>query len=269
MKYTTDILSEIQTWCHYQGIIIKTSDVLINANTGPTDIYRYDPLLKKSTLLTVSPQDTVLGSLDVAHTSNKLWVYKYNLGTFTYDIREFNITMKPFTATYNREITNVPVGSGLCAISDTKLIAIKREDALNTKVYECDITNNISVNTYKFNLPANHYVSGDYLLTTTNKLIVTLLDSDENKLYISQYDYLTGILDMTKEITYIMLRPYGVFEYETDIYIVANIGTYPNDTGEIYKIDKTSPYGLTLYDTIPYGPMGASQIPEQLTVHFT
>ena len=31
----------------------------------------------------------------------------------------------------------------------------------------------------------------------------------------------------------------------------------------------TAPYALTLFDTTVYGINGASQVPEQLTVHFT
>jgi len=251
--------------------VIHDNDILLNTTSGPTDVYLYNPAIKVSTLLTIPSLDTAFSSPDIAHTNNKLWLYRYNTVTFHYDIREYNITFIPFTISYNRDITlfSLQGNAGLCAINDTKLIGIYHEDAINTKVYECDITNNISVDTYKFNILPNSYVSGDYILTTTNKLIVTLLNATTAKYYIYQYDYLTGNLDITKEITAIATRPYGIFEYEDEIYIAAGVGVWPADTGEIYKIDKTAPYNLTLVDTVPYGINGASQVPEQLTVHFT
>ena len=244
---------------------------MINDTSGPTDVYLYNPATKVSTLLTIPSLDTIFGCPDIAHTSNKLWLYKYNTVTFYYDIREYDITLAPFTAIFNRDIVQSVLqgNAGLCAIDDTTLIGIYHEDAINTKVYELDITNNITVDTYKFNILVNSYVSGDYILTTTNKLIVTIRNAIINQYFISQYDYTTGNLDMTKQISPTITRPYGLFEYDNEIYIAADVGVWPNDTGEIYKIDKTAPYNLTLVDTTAYGINGASQVPEQLTVHFT
>ena len=49
-------------------------------------------------------------------------------------------------------------------------------------------------------------------------------------------------------------RPYGLFEYLGEIYIV-------NLTGEVYNISTTSPYNLTLTDTVLLDIFGASQSP--------
>ena len=277
LKYLTDILSEVATWCNHDptpdpDIYIQTSDVLFNTTDNPTKVYLYNPSNKSSTLLLIS--DVVTSSADIAHTSNKLWLYSLqSVSPYTQKISEWDITLSPFTAVYNRDITNIKYSAGLGAINDTLLIG--HEWLLPvSKFHEADITNNIAVRTFKFDDIDSRPITGDYILTTTNKLIALETDTTPNPdvSYITQYNYLTGAMEFNIDISAVFTgttQPFGLFEYDDEIYIAGRAGISPNYTGVIYKIDKTAPYSLILYDTTDYGINGASQVPEQLTVHFT
>jgi hypothetical protein len=255
---------------YYNGLpVIHSYDVLFVTSDNPAVVYLYNVATKTSTLLTVS--DITTRCNDIAHTSNKLWL-SYSSGG-TYYVKEWGVTLNPFNAIYNRIISNVENYSGMGAINDTKLLGYHFIDIANSKVYEEDITNLISVNTVKFSALAARVDMGDYILTTTNKFInLEALVLDGSKQHIVQYNYLTGAMEFDIDITSIFTGTtwsFGLFEYDNEIYIAGRAGVTPNYTGVIYKINKTTPYGLTLYDTTPYGINGASQIPEQLTVHFT
>ena len=248
--------------------VIETYDVLFNTTDNPTKVYLYQVASKNSILLDV-PEITN-ASADIAHTQNKLWLYKAGGST---TIQEWDITLNPFTAIYNREITNIKSSSGLGAINDTTLISFEYVDALNLKVYDTDIINAVAVNTFKYNATAGRVVTGDYILTTTDKLIVLNYSIDSPfPQYITQYDYITGVLEFDIDISSVFtgfMQAYGLFEFDNEIYITGRTIVDLVVVGVIYKIDKTAPYALTLFDTTVYGINGASQVPEQLTVHFT
>ena len=128
-------------------------------------------------------------------------------------VYEYNITVSPFTYSYNRTITNIPSSAGLCAINNTTLIGIS-----NYSVYSCDITTNTSVNTFKFNFAnTSRRVSGDYILTTDGHFIVlTYAASGPPNNYIEQYNWSTGVqeVEVLLSSTY---RPYGLYEYDDGI----------------------------------------------------
>lgn len=247
---TTTTTTEISTTTTTTTIIVLNTSVLFNTGDSPTLIYAYYPnnLPPTSSLLTVP--SISIASTDIAHTSNKLWIY------YASNIDEWNITLDPWTATYNKQITNFAASPGLCAINDTKLIGISYPN-----VYECDVTTTTSNNTLIFtSLIPDRYVSGDYILTTTNKLIVTTHNLINNT-WISQYSYPSGELEVDIDISSTIDYPYGLYEYDSKIYIA-------NDDGKIYEIDRNSPYTLTLVDSVTYTIYGASQLPSSLTVHF-
>ena len=241
--------------------------ILLNDSTNPTKVYSYNAGLESIELLTTP--GTVWSSPDIAHTENKLWLYSYVYTPLpVQSIQEFNITLDPFTAISNRHITGFINSSGLCAKDNNTLIGVQQTTVgldWILKVYECDITTNISNNVYKFDLLPNRSIGGDYLLTTTNKLIVTT--SATGVKHITQYNYLTGALEVDIQISPTILIPNGVFEYNNDIYIAdVRIGT-PTVT-YIWKVNKYSPYTLTLSDEISLSINGASEIPSLSNVHF-
>jgi hypothetical protein len=225
-------------------IVVSDIDVFLNNGSSPSSIYSYNP---NTTVLTYL-FDSTNSSYDIANTSNKLWVYDGGAST---SLLEYDITLNPFSQTFNRTITSVSSNSGLCAINDTTLINIDGSD-----VYELDITTNVPSATLKWSMITGRVVQGDYMYTTTNKLIVT------NNGYITQYDYATGTVEVDIDISGTIPNAYGVFEYGSGIYIV-DVG------GEIYQIMGTSPYTLTLVDDVLFTVYGASQIPSKITEDFT
>lgn len=231
------------------GIIVESSTVLFNDSDNPSKVYAYYPDTTDSVLLDVPLVPDF--EVDIAHTANKLWLLGSGVPV------EWDITLSPFSASYNRVISGGLFNSpGLGAIDDTTLIGISGD-----KVYEVNITVNPATNTEKFSMIPGRSISGDYLLTTTGKFIVTNYVSPY-EVYITQYDYSTGDVEVDIEITPTISSPYGIYEYDGDIFIA-------DGSGQLYMIDKDYPYGLTLVDTLPYYINGASQLPSYLTVHFS
>lgn len=219
------------------GIVVPTCAVLFNASNL---VYSYD---YTSNVLTQLPVGYGNVSPDIAHTSNKLWLYSSSV------ISEFNITLSPWTATFNRTITlSFSLGAGLSAISDIKLLTTNTTGS----VYEIDISGGSPIETLLFNLPTSRVVAGDLLKTTDNKIIITTFTTSTSQKFVSQYDY-SGNLEFEKEIT--LPNPFGIFIDSGEIYL-------NNDT-DIYLLNKTTPYNLTLSKTLPSSVFvdGASQLP--------
>jgi hypothetical protein len=107
-------------------------------------------------------------SSDIAHTTNKLWVY---LGIGSNILKEYDITLCPFSAVLNRTISlPYPLGAGITAIDDVTLIS---SDYLTNNIVEIDISGAIPIGTIKFPMPTGRYIAGDmvYTYSAPNKLI--------------------------------------------------------------------------------------------------
>lgn len=243
------------------SIIVGECYVLINTLDEPTKIYSYNPDTEESQELSFS---TLSRSDDITHTANKLWLNAYEWSSEC--LNEWDITLNPFTASYNRRVCNVPNSFGLFAVDDTTLISVSNFTHITPSrwaVYECDITTGTSVNTYKFDMIANRYIVGDFVLTSDNKFIATTYRNISGTRYswITQYSYPDGAVEVDVEITAITTYPLGVFEHEGEIY-------YGDKNGPIYRIDRNYPYASTLVDTVPYTVSGASQLASCITGSF-
>ena len=214
-------------------------------NTFNGDIYFYDVLNKISTLLVYSPK---IESHDIAHTSNKLWIYD------DFSLYEYDLVTSIFNATLNRVIS-LPLGflpsKGLFAIDNNTLIMGDQLDD-PTKIVEVNVSTNTPTVTFKFNLPTGRIVNGDFLLTTNNKFIISTQDLD-NGAFISQYDYTTGTLEYDLNVTNQIPYPWGMFIYNSILYISTG------NLGDIYQMDLNSPFNITYYDRTNRGWFGASQ----------
>jgi hypothetical protein len=201
-------------------------------------------------------------STDIAHTNDKLWLTSGNTG-----LKEYNIVLQPFSAVFNRVIP-YPVGytasNGLGAIDNTTILAV---NAFTTphSVVEIDISNPIAVMNTKFSLNNNRKVTGDFYKTTTDKFIVTLTTiTAPTNYFIAQYDYLSETLDV--EIPLTITSNLGIFEDNGNIYI--GEGNQSGTFGNVYQIDTSSPYNVTLMNNTGLFIAGASQVPNCLTVDF-
>ena len=221
---------------------LDTCDVIFN-NSG--SIYKYVFSTNESTDITTY-FDPTIGSSDIAHTTTKLWIYS---GTI---LKEYNITLCPFSASFSRNIT-LPsnIGAGLAVIDNTTLVS-----TAGGNVIEIDITSSTAVFTTKFPVPSGRGIAGDmvYTYSSPNKLLCLYNGSGSNR-YITQHDYTTGNIETDVLISPTIPNPWGMFMVSGDLYIC-------NDSGSIYNFLLSSPYTLTFTQTASNEIWGASQPPQ-------
>ena len=126
----------------------------------------------------------------VAWTSSKLW-------TIDTDIKEWDITLLPFTATFNRDITygETPSVAGNIAISNTLLLGVDAS-ASPQEIVEIDVTTTTAVKTSQFAIQANRIVISNLLYTNEEKIILVSQDTVSSDYYLTQYTYDGGSVDL-------------------------------------------------------------------------
>jgi hypothetical protein len=210
--------------------------------TDGNDVYYYNSNMN---LLNVPGFTSTYG---IAMTSHYLW-------SVTTAFLQWDITLAPFTATYNTSIT-FPVGfttsSGIVAIDDSTLVAID-DSVAPPNVVELIIDNPVSPTfvtpVIKFALQANRIAAGNMLYTNDGKLIVINQDTISSDYYLTQYDYATGTIEMDLVLTVI---PTSISQCDCTIFIT--VGT------TVYAIEKTSPNSIVEVTTISTAPISATQI---------
>jgi len=198
---------------------------------------------------TVTPLSVFLGNpilgngVDIANTTTKLWSYTAYLNPAP--IYEYNITLNPFTISYNRTITatGVELGAGLTAISDTKLLSTSGQTLI-----EIDITTTTAVITPKFSIVG--VVAGDIILTIDNVVYITTTDG-----YLRGYNYTTGTQVLSFNLLPSIPSPLGLFINDNQLYIT-------NANGDIWLFNDVSPYGISYVKNAGTFIGGASSAPE-------
>jgi hypothetical protein len=227
--------------------IIPNCSVLFNNGTQAS-VTAYFPSSNTSQILSGTyPQN----SGDIAHTTTKLWLP----GQYNNTIEEYDITLSPWSSTFNRTIS-LPVGfspgNGLASITNTQLLTTNTFSTPPNQVVILDITTSTAVPTVIGTLPNGRSVSGDLLLTTTNKILVTT--NAGNQKFLSQYSYPSFTLEVDVNITSSTQAPWGIFIDSGNIYVC-------NAYGQIYNVNLNSPYTLTLVNNSGLNISGASQVP--------
>jgi hypothetical protein len=198
---------------------------------------------------------SVYNGLDLAHSNNKLWV------NTSFNIYEYNITLSPWSQTYNRTIStgSVQTGNALGKLpgNNNKLVTVDVSRSPGV-IVELDITNPTATSVDIVTLPPGAVTPGDLIITDTiqPKILINLtsVTSGANGLY--QYDYNTGAFEI-----YVPLGAatgaFGIFEENNLIYLI-------NGPGQTYSLSPTSPYTVTFVQTIPTTNIivGASQLSE-------
>ena len=235
-------------------IIFESCNILLATDNGY--LYEYDYENNVTTYL-----ESIMSTTDVAMTDTKLWVFA-GLGSST--ISEYNITLNPWSFTFNRNIsTSNMVGSGLAAKSNTKLIGG------NTSIYEADITTNTAVETKLFDLPVRNgnqgAVTGDiYYNPTTDRYIITYTAGSNR--YIAEFTS-TGDLWNERDISTI-INGFGLFSRSGVLYLIE----YSSGGGTVYSVNSTT-LELTLTKYISTqtnrGVYGAAQSPGCQDTGFT
>jgi len=216
--------------------------VLVNKDSK---VYSYNAISNITTFL----GNYAPGGNDIANTATKMWLYSST------QIYEYDITLSPWTAIFNRIITvpaGVKLGKGLFAINNRSLIGSNTYPGGFTAQKLIDI--DIAVSTAVVSdilplLPIGTSVSGDILFTTTNKLIVTTTKGVADQL--RQYDATTTNLEVTVALPSFN-EPYGLFEDTGSLYIFTGFGS-------VRSVDLTYPYALTVVNETGLYINGASQ----------
>jgi hypothetical protein len=198
-------------------------------------------------------------NVDIANTDTKLWL----LGAF--GAMEWDITLSPFTATYNRTITFPDIsgygyGPGLHAINNTTLLAVQNTGFGPYSAVTLDITTTAATQTSLFTMIDGRSVAGDIVKTIGDKIIITNIDGNTGDAYITQYD-ISGSVEFDENIGSISHNPYGLFVDSNKLYIM-------DANNNVYHIDTSSPYTLTLSGTTSVAPDGASQDPSCANISF-
>lgn len=179
----------------------------------------------------------------VAFTSDKLWIIDTN-------IEEWDITLQPFTAVFNRSITygETPSVAGNIAINNTTLLAVN-SIASPQEILELDVTTTTAASTSKFAIQANRNVISNLIYTTQGKLVFVSQDTVSSDHYITQYNYSDGTLELDVNIGAVSANV--ILECNCLIQLLDVLGT----TGNLYVFDPTG--SLTL--------VGTGEIPEYTT----
>ena len=169
-------------------------------------------------------------SLGIAMTANKLW-------SIDTSIKEWDITLSPFNATFNRTISfsgGFTTSSGIVALNDTTLIAVN-DSPSPQEVVELDITTLTASATTVFPLGTNRVAQGNLLYVQTGELLIINQDSVTLDYYISEYDYATGTLLL--DINIGAFSPTSIYECQCNIYIT-------DIDGNIYVVVKSNPQSI-------------------------
>jgi len=238
---------------------IPTCGVLFNDNNG--NVFYYNVTANTSTQLTVPNFPIGPG---MSHTSNKLWGSSDNTSSF----KEYNISLTSFVTTFSRDIpwpSGYYQSNGLASISDTVILAVNANTTPN-KVVEIDVSG-AAVMTTKFSLMLNREITGDFYKTTTNKFLALTRDISGSNRYLTQWDYLTGTLEVDTQLfipPLDTLDTWGLFQYNNNIY-VSSTTTDVSPVSKTYVVNLNYPYTLSYSRNVGKLIVDTSQIPSCLT----
>jgi hypothetical protein len=160
------------------------------------------------------------------------------------EILQWDITLSPFTATYNKSIS-FPVGfttaSSGVAIDNENVIMINTTPTPQD-VVSMDVTGLVGVATTQFSLQADRVAQGNMLLTIDDKLIVINQDTISSDYYLTQYDYPTGILEIDVNIGDV--NAVSLYQCNCSIFV-------QDELGAVYTVDSNDTLILLNNSNIP------------------
>jgi hypothetical protein len=152
------------------------------------------------------------------------------------------------------------------ALDNNRLI-VGRQNVLPEIIYELNISGT-PTSTLIYTLPMTRRIT-EMVMNTNGKLIILGYNSGSpTNRYVTQIDYATGNLEIDEIISPTIMYPYGIFEYNSELYLLNGLGS-----ANYYKIN-TSTYGLTLSGnvgtTTVYGMLQISGcVSSQFTANIT
>lgn len=195
---TTTMVDDLSRCC---SIVMYTDySVFYNINNSELNPLQV-PLL---------PPFTPIG---IGMTSTKFW-------TINGDIREWDITLSPFSAFYNRTI-NLPAGyspsPGIAAKDNVTIFAVNNVSPQD--IVEIDVSSTTAVmSSALVTLPSDIFVTSNLLYAVGSKLIFAGEDTVTSDVHIYQVDLST--ITIEEDITVSSSKLIGVYECECNIYFV-------------------------------------------------
>ena len=216
----------------------------------------------------------------MAQTATKLWICQNSNST----IREWNITLNPWSAVFSRDITS-PGGApslgsltgALCVYRDpitnivnpNLLVSMGFRSGGGFDLVLVDISGSVWSKIPIFNLTtlsADRQVSA-IVMNTNSKMITLNFDTTLSQKYVTQFKYVSGswIVDIDILISVPTLI-HSLFQWNNDFYI----GSYnPLGFGALDLIQTSQPYTTTfLGNLLQPESIEASQIPDCVTLEF-
>ena len=265
--YYTDESANSEIVYHVEnGVIIEIAECSCSTITTTTTIQPImeeccDVIVNSSSNLSILKQDGTVIDLDVPEyiSAKGIAINNTLLWSLDTEVKEWNITLDPFTTIFNRAIS-LPLGftinSGIVAISNDVLIAIT-DSTTPQEVVEINISGTSAVITTMFTLQTDREATSNILYTTNGKLIVVNQDVVTSDYYISQYDYVTTTLEYDVLINNIG----GIILYECNcnIYLIDKLG-------DLYMLNNDGVFNLLYISNTGLSLISGSQIMDCVTV---
>jgi len=215
-------------------------------------IYRYSVPTNNFTILSTGSSN----SPDVANTNNRIFKTVLVPSPSTQNFYKQYYYNGSIITNVLSDLATSGTSAGLFAINNTTLVNIGFVDCPGTyygvcpMVYQVDYTDpNNPVYTNKF-IPSGPGIPntwtygstiGDFMVTSTNKFLWLNarinLSTGLQQYFLTQYDYTTGNYEQEVELPSTMADSYGLFTWNSEIYI--------STSGSLYKVDLNFPYSLT------------------------
>lgn len=220
--------------------------------TPTSEIVHYDYTGSVSTVLTVEGYN--FNSPSLTWTDTRMYAYIVGVGSTT--LKEWNITLTPFTAVFNRDIQfNFEFGEAIGVYFGSKIVTTNINVTPNIFV-EIDVSTNPPTVTNKASLNNNWETIGHINITTTNQQVLSLQRDLSN--FPSVDYYLVANEPNTYETLFelslatITGQPVGLFE----IYDNQNFVYIVDSNAVVYEVDLREPWTISVNSNI----IGASTI---------
>jgi hypothetical protein len=239
-------------------------------------LWKLNPDLQSATLILSNfPfSGTQRHYLDIAHTETKLW----RAGGSSNIILEYDITLNPFTLTYNREIVAPFVlGEGLAVRQEGEqnilIVTTGQSQGQTGKVFDLDITTTVATSTFRFELPISAHCLGDIYLSTNNQLVMAVRTgaSTAYGYRILVYNYTANTLQQVISYTNPAYPTRnGFWSSGSTMYIFrsGNTSVSPSSTNQISTVSPYTIIGSVNYFWLGSPIQGWSQLPNVCIASF-
>ena len=245
-------------------------------------LYSYNPTSNITTLLNLPNSVNVLGNA-MTNTTTKLWII-IDSSTNLSNIREWDITLNPWSAVWSRDIlspsSNPYLGwltEALCVYRDPTTGIVNPNYLVSqgyltsgNNIVLVDISGPVWSKTQLFDLTtiSPNRVITDVIMNNTGKMITTGVEWSSSQQYITQFHYIAGSWQVQLDILTgipITTPIESFFQWNNLFYM----GSFNNPSCGLWSISNVSPYTNSfLGNFLQGGSFDSGQSPECITLEF-